>query len=111
MGQILPFHRPARPVAANPVRSQVVADLLLALENAPLTDMSAAVHRRLGGTFIVVAAVAEKVFDLSADEARLASHALFAEQGFVGATETSFLLMDMAVQADARAAAARHGAA
>lgn len=111
MGQIIPFLKPRLVRPANPVRSEVVADLLQALEDAPLTDMRAAVHRRLGGTFVVVASVAEKVFELSGDEARLASHALFAEQAFVGATEASFLMMDMAEQADARTAAGRHGAA
>lgn len=104
MGQVLSFTRRAvRPAA--PVRSEAVADLLLALENAPLSDMSAAIHRQLGGRFVVIAAVAEKAFSLTPDEARLASHALFAEQAFIGATEASFLLMDMAEQADARIAA------
>lgn len=98
MGQLLTFLPPRRKTA--PVKPEAVADLMLALEASPLAPMRGAVQRQLGGCYTVLAVVSDQVFSLSADDARLASHALFAEQGHVGATEASFQLMDLAEQAD-----------
>lgn len=111
MGQLIQF-TDRRITASRPVRSQTVADLLLALEEAPMTAMRGAVARRYGGRFVVVCCAAAPngfdVFELSPDEARLAAHALFSEQAYVGSVEASVLLMDLARTADAMLA--RQGA-
>lgn len=101
MGQLLQFTRAGRLAASRPVQPQTVADLLLALEEAPLAAMQGAVTRRLGGHYVVIASTACGVFELTADEARLAAHALFSEQAYVGCIEASVCLMDLARKADA----------
>ena len=63
--------------------------------------MQGAVKRRLGGSFVVIASTACGVFELTPDEARLAAHALFSEQAYVGSVEASVALMDLARTADA----------
>lgn len=100
MGQVLSFIRPDRRGPARPPQSEAVANLLLALEAAPLASLRAAVSRRLGGGCFIVACVGAQVFEIEPDDARLASHALFAEQAYVGATEASFQLMELADLAD-----------
>lgn len=104
MGQLLQFTAAGRVAASRTVKPQTVADLLLALEEAPLAAMQGAVTRRLGGRYVVIASTAFGVFELTADEARLAAHALFSEQAYVGCVEASVCLMDLARQADAMAA-------
>lgn len=104
MGQLLQFTRTGHIAASRPVKPQTVADLLLALEEAPLAAMQGAVSRRLGGRYVVIASTACGVFELTADEARLASHALFSEQAYVGSVEASICLMELARKADAMTA-------
>ena len=104
MGQLLQFTRSGCLAASRPVRPQTVADLLLALEEAPLAAMHGAVHRRLGGRYVMIVSTACGVFELTADEGRLAAHALFSEQAYVGSVEASALLMHLARTADAMAA-------
>lgn len=104
MGQLLQFTTSGRLAASRPVRPQTVADLMLALEDAPLAAMQGHVLRRFGRV-IVVAVTAAGTFELSADEARLAAHALFSEQAYVGSVEASIRLMDLAGAAEAMAAA------
>lgn len=106
MGQLLQF-TPRQPTAAlRPVRPSTVADLLLALEDAPLADLHGAVTRRFGRLTISVSSICG-TFEISPDEARLAAHALFSEQAYVGSLTASAALMDLAQLADAMAATDR----
>lgn len=103
MGQLLQFTSRGALAVSRPVRPSTVADLLLALEDAPLSDLHGAVSRRFGRLIITVSSICG-AFELSPDEARLAAHALFSEQAYVGSLAASITLMDLADLADAMAA-------
>lgn len=105
MGQLLQFSPKGRLTASFPVRPQTVADLLLALEESPLAIMQGVIIRRFGRV-VITARTPCGVFELSADEARLAAHALFSEQAFIGCIEASAQLMDLARTADGMRATA-----
>lgn len=106
MGQLLHFPTRQTAAASRPVRPSTVADLLLALEDAPLSDLHGAVSRRFGRLTVTVSSTCG-AFELSPDEARLAAHALFSEQAYVGSLAASAALMDLAELADAMAATDR----
>ena len=101
MGQLLQFTRSGQIAASRAVKPETVADLLLALEEAPLADMQGAIRRRLGGSYVVIVSTVCGVFELTADEARLAAHALFSEQAYVGSVQASTRMMELASVADA----------
>lgn len=94
---VLPFVRRA---PALPVQPEIVADLLWALEDAPLFTPWTAVARGLGGVPVVAMAVAGRDFRLTPQDARLAADALFAEQAFVGCVEVADALRAAADLAD-----------
>lgn len=101
MGQIFAFPTSRRIQSVEPVQPEAVATLLLALEDAPLTPLVVATARVMGGGYMVLGALGERVFQLQPDDARLAGHALLAELAFPGCCEVAVQLMDAATQADA----------
>lgn len=107
MGQIISFaegrrilRKPAARPVEPPAQPELVAALLLALEDNPLAPLAVWLSRRLDGGCDVGCRVATAVFVLAPDAARLAAHALFAEQAFVGCVAASLALIDAAERAE-----------
>lgn len=99
MGQIIPFRR-SQPVPAFPEQPEVVATVLLALEDAPLFPPRMAADRGFGGRPSVRLAVAGRDFRLTPQDARLTADALEAEHAFVGCLQVAADLRRAATLAD-----------
>lgn len=80
MGQLLPFIRP--PFAAPAARPEVVASLLLAMEEAPLFRAVAYTGLDMAGRIFVAVRADGVTFRLTPAEARLAADTLDAEQAY-----------------------------
>lgn len=100
MGQLLHFPRPAGIVDVRPVQPEVVATLLLALEDAPLYRPTAYGAVDISGLGFVAVRLDGLTLRLNPADARLAAAALEAEQAFVGCMEDARALRDAAAEAD-----------
>lgn len=89
-----------RRLAPPPVAIDAVADLLLALEAAPLFDPAVCVGRDLSGRPDLAIIVAGRRFRLTATEARLAAETLAAENAFAGSLGVAHTLHQAANLAD-----------
>lgn len=95
---VLPFK--PRPSASSPQHQEVVASLLMLLEDAPLSAPAAFCGRDMTGKPFVGVRHAGVTLRLTPEDAHLAATALIAEQAFIGCVEAAFILRSAAEQAD-----------
>lgn len=96
---ILTFPTPHR-AAPPPAAIDAVAELLLALEDAPLFEPAVTVARDLSGRPDLCIIAAGRRFRLSPLEARLAAETLTAENAFAGCVGIAHTLHQAAALAD-----------
>jgi hypothetical protein len=84
-------------------RDELVAAVLLAMENAPLTPAFCYPSRPIDGPAFVVVTIGDTVFKMAPDDCRTAAQALIADQAFAGCVGVAGNLREAAAAAESRA--------
>lgn len=83
-------------------RAELVAALLLAMENAPLTPAFCYPSRPIDGPGVVIVTLGDLVFSLTPEDCRTAAQTLLAEQAFAGCAGVAANLREASALAEAR---------
>ncbi|HZV85890.1 MAG TPA: hypothetical protein VFF48_12970 [Brevundimonas sp.] len=101
MGQVLKFNPPKPRPTPEADAPEVIATLMIAMENSPLQQADAFPVRDQDGRCWVAVRFDGVTLRLSRDDARMAADALWFENAFIGAIDTAHRLRVAADNADA----------